>query len=92
MTPQATLAFNSGQQRVDPITGQIISGNTSNPSYGVVAQADLNLFDGFARNHSLRAARAREAAADANLVTAHYSSALSVTNGFFDALANQTLG
>ena len=91
VTPQANLSLNSGQSRVDPITGEIISGNTSNPSYGVTAQADLNLFDGFARNHNLRAARAREAAADANLVTAQYASALTVTNAFFDALANQEL-
>ena len=91
VTPQANLALNSGQSRVDPVTGEIISGNTSNPSYGVVAQADLNLFDGFARNHNLRAARAREAAADANLVTSQFASALAVTNAFFDALANQEL-
>jgi outer membrane protein len=91
VTPQATLALNSGQSRVDPVTGEIISGNTSNPSYGLAAQADLNLFDGFARNHNLRAARAREAAADANLVTAQFASTLNVTNAFFDALANQEL-
>ncbi len=91
VTPQATYALNSGQSRVDPVTGEIISGNTSNPSYGLAAQADLNVFDGFARNHNLRAARAREAAADANLVTAQFSSALAVTNAFFDALANQEL-
>jgi outer membrane protein len=91
VTPQATLALNSGQSRVDPVTGEIISGNTSNPSYGLAAQADLNLFDGFARNHNLKAARAREAAADANLVTAQFASALTVTNAFFDALANQEL-
>lgn len=91
ITPQATLALNSGQSRVDPITGEIISGNSSNPSYGVVAQADLNLFDGFGRSFALKAARAREAAADANLVTAQFASALNVTNAYFDALANQEL-
>ncbi len=91
ITPQANLALSSGQSRLDPVTQEIISGNTSNPSYGLNIQGTLNLFDGFGRNHSLAAARAREAAADANLVTARFGSRLATTNGFFDALENREL-
>jgi outer membrane protein len=83
--------MNSGQSRVDPITGAVVSGNTTNPSYGMDVSATLPLFDGFARNHSLRAARAREDAADANYTTTRFQAALAVTNAFFDALANKEL-
>lgn len=91
LRPQANLLMNSGQQRVDPITGAVVSGNTTNPSYGMDVSATLPLFDGFARNHSLRAARAREDAADANYTTTRFQAALAVTNAFFDALANKEL-
>ena len=90
-TPQANLQMNSGQSRVDPITGAVVSGNTTNPSYGMNLSARLPLFDGFARNHSLKATRAREDAADANYVTSRFQAALAVTNAFFDALANREL-
>ncbi len=91
LQPQANLQLNSGQSRVDPITGEVVSGNTTNPSYGMNVSASLPLFDGFARNHSLRAARAREDAADANYTTSRFAAALAVTNAFFDALANKEL-
>lgn len=91
LRPQANLLMNSGQSRVDPITGAVVSGNTTNPSYGMDVQATLPLFDGFARNHTLRAARAREDAADANYTTSRFQAALAVTNAFFDALANKEL-
>ena len=91
LRPQANLQMNSGQSRVDPITGAVVSGNTTNPSYGMDVSATLPLFDGFARNHTLRAARAREDAADANYTTSRFAAALAVTNAFFDALANKEL-
>lgn len=91
LRPQANLQMNSGQSRVDPITGAVVSGNTTNPSYGMDVSASLPLFDGFARNHTLRAARAREDAADANYTTSRFAAALAVTNAFFDALANKEL-
>ncbi len=91
LQPIANLQLNSGQSRVDPVTGEVVSGNTTNPSYGMNVGASLPLFDGFARNHSLRAARAREDAADANYVTSRFQAALAVTNSFFDALANKEL-
>lgn len=91
LTPNANLALSSGPSRLDPVTGDVISGNTTNPSYGLNVSGRLDLFDGFARNHSLRSARAREVAADANLTTAQFAARLSATNAFFDALANQEL-
>lgn len=87
----ADLLLSSGPSRVDPVTGDIISGNTTNPSYSFGAAASLVLFDGFGRSHDMRAARANEVAADAGLVTARFQNSLQVTNAFFDALSQQEL-
>jgi outer membrane protein len=87
----ADLLLSSGPSRVDPVTGDIISGNTTNPSYSFGANASLTLFDGFGRTYDMRAARANEVAADAGLISARFQNRLNVTNAFFDALANQEL-
>jgi outer membrane protein TolC len=88
---RADLNLSSGESRLDPVTGEVISGNTTNPSYSIGAQANYTLFDGFGRTHDLRAAQAREVAADANLISARFQNTLQVTNAYFDALANQEL-
>ena len=87
--PQASLNLSSGQSRLDPVTGEVISGNTTNPSYGLNVRGSLNLFDGFARNHNPRAANARLSASEAQLLATEFNTALSTTNTFFDALSNQ---
>lgn len=83
----ADLQMSSGRSRLDPVTGEVISGNTTIPSYSIGAQANYTLFDGFGRSHDLHAAQAREVAADANLVSARFQNTLQVTNAFFDALS-----
>jgi outer membrane protein TolC len=88
---RADLNLSSGESRLDPVTNEVISGNTTNPSYSVGAQANYTIFDGFGRTHDLRAAQAREVAADANLISARFQNTLQVTNAYFDALANQEL-
>ncbi len=87
----ADLLMSSGQSRLDPVTGNIISGNTTQPSYSIGAQANYTIFDGFGRAHNLSAANASEDAAEANLISARFANRLNVTNAFFDALANQEL-
>lgn len=87
----ADLLMSSGPQRLDPVTGDFISGNTTNPSYSFGAAASLVLFDGFGRTYDMRAARANEVAADAGLITARFQNSLQVTNAFFDALSAQEL-
>lgn len=95
--PQLTFpigaAYNvsSGRERLDPVTGQLIGGAVTNPSYSVGAQAQLTLFDGFNRERTLSASRAREEAADASLRSSLFQSRLGVTNAFFDVLSNQQL-
>ncbi len=80
-------SFSEGISRTDPITGEIISGSTTSTSVSMGLSANVDLFTGFRRRADLRAARAAEDAADADLVDARYQQALTTTNQFFDALA-----
>jgi len=79
--------FSEGASRIDPITGQLLSGNTTNRSISTSLQASVDLFTGFRRGAESRAARAGQTAAEASLVDARFQQALATTNQFFDALA-----
>ena len=79
--------FSEGASRVDPVTGQLLSGNTTNRSLSTSLQASVDLFTGFRRGAQNRAARAGQTAAEASLVDARFQQALTTTNQFFDALA-----
>jgi outer membrane protein TolC len=79
--------FSEGASRIDPITGQLLSGNTTNRSVNTSLSASVDLFTGFRRGAQLKAARAGQAEADASLVDARFQQALGTTNQFFDALA-----
>lgn len=87
-----TRGFSEGPQRIDPVTNQVVSGNSTSQSFGFGFNSSLTIFDGFRRNNDLRVARANENAADASLVDARFQNGLTTTNAFFDALASlQTL-
>lgn len=79
--------FSEGASRIDPITGQLLSGNSTNRSVNTSLSASVDLFTGFRRGAELKAARAGQAEADAFLVDARFQQALATTNQFFDALA-----
>jgi outer membrane protein len=84
--------YSEGPQRVDPVTQQVVSGNSTSQSVGFGFSSQLTIFDGFRRNNDLKVARANEDAADASLVDARFQNGLTTTNAFFDALASlQTL-
>lgn len=83
----ASEFFSEGAARIDPVTGQLTSGNTSNRSISTSLSASLDLFTGFRRGAEMRAARASENAAQASLVDARFEQALTTTNQFLDALA-----
>ncbi|MEP6590225.1 MAG: TolC family protein [Gemmatimonadota bacterium] len=84
--------YSEGPQRIDPVTQQIVNGNSSSQNVGFGFSSSLTLFDGFRRNNDLKVARANEDAADASLVDARFQNGLTTTNAFFDALASlQTL-
>ena len=85
-------AFSSeGPSRVDPVTGQLLSGNTSNRSLNTALSASVDLFTGFRRGAEMSAARANQSAAEASFVDARFQQALTTTNQFLDALAAQQL-
>ncbi len=87
--PRADIATSTGRPRLDPVTQELISGTTTTTSFGLDLTGQINLFDGFRRNHSLRQAYLREDASEARLIAADFTNILSTTNAFFDALANQ---
>ena len=79
--------FSEGASRIDPLTGQVLSGNTTNRSVNASLRASVDLFTGFRRGAELKAARAGQAEADAGLVNTRFQQALTTTNQFFDALS-----
>jgi outer membrane protein TolC len=79
--------FSEGASRIDPVTGLLTSGNSTNRSLSTSVAASIDLFTGFRRGAEMRAARASEDAADASLVDARFQQALTTTNQFLDALA-----
>jgi outer membrane protein len=83
--------FSEGTSRIDPVTGQLITGNRSSRSISTSLSANVDLFTGFRRGADMRAARAGERAADASLIDARFQQALVTTNQFLDALAADQL-
>jgi len=87
----ANSFFSEGPSRIDPVTGQLLSGNTSNRSLSTSLSASVDLFTGFRRGAESRAARATQTAAEASLVDVRFQQALTTTNQFLDALAAEQL-
>jgi outer membrane protein len=79
--------FTEGAPRIDPVTGQLTGGNTTNRSISTGLSASLDLFTGLRRRAELRAARAGENAAEASFIDARFQQALTTTNQFLDALS-----
>jgi outer membrane protein len=84
-------SFFSESQRIDPSTGQLVTGGSRTRSLSTSVSSSIELFDGFRRSADLGAARANDAAAEASLVDARFQQALQTTNQFFDALAARLL-
>jgi outer membrane protein len=79
--------YSQGASRIDPLTGQVLSGNTTNRSLNATLRASVDLFTGFRRGADLKAARAEQSQAEAGLVDAKFAQDLATTNQFFDALS-----
>jgi outer membrane protein TolC len=90
-TSSASSFFSEGTSRIDPVTGQLLTGNSSNRSLSTSLSASVDLFTGFRRGAEGRAARATQTAAEASFVDARFQQALATTNQFLDALAAQQL-
>jgi outer membrane protein len=83
----ASEFFSEGAARVDPVTGQLTSGDNTNRSVSTSLSASVDLFTGFRRGAELQAAKAGQVQADASLVDTRFQQALGTTNVFFDALS-----
>jgi outer membrane protein len=79
--------FSEGAARIDPVTGQLTTGNSSNRSINTSLSASVDLFTGFRHGAELQAAKAGQTQADASLVDARFQQALTTTNQYFDALS-----
>ena len=90
-TSSASDFFSEGASRIDPVTGLLTNGNSTNRSFSTSLSASLDLFTGFRRGAEMRAARAGQNQADASLVDARFQQALTTTNQFLDALAGAQL-
>ncbi|MFL5494484.1 MAG: TolC family protein [Gemmatimonadales bacterium] len=90
-TSSASDFFSEGASRIDPVTGLLTNGNSTNRSFSTSLSASLDLFTGFRRGAEMRAAKAGQNEADASLVDARFQQALATTNQFLDALAGAQL-
>jgi outer membrane protein len=83
----ASEFYSEGAARVDPVTGQLTTGDNTNRSVSTSLSASVDLFTGFRRGAELQAAKAGQVQADASLVDTRFQQALATTNVFFDALS-----
>jgi len=84
-------SFSEGPQRVDPNTGQVITGNSTNQSITNSVSSNVDLFTGFRRGNEKKAAAANRSASEASLANVLNNQQLTTTNQFFDVLAAEQL-
>ncbi len=83
--------FSEGPSRVDPVTGEVISGDITNSSLQFGLSSGIELFSGFRRSGQLRDANASLRQQEANLDNQLAQSALRVSAQFFEVLATTEL-
>lgn len=84
-------SFSEGRDRVDPITGEVISGDFTSKSASFGVSAGMDLFNGFRNTADLRAARGRQEQSEANLSNLRAQSARGTSLAFFAALQTREL-
>ncbi len=78
--------FSGGQNRVDPVTGQIIEANQESQTINAGLSTNWDIFTGFRRGADSRAARAGLDAAEAGFLNTSFQQRLTTTTQFFTAL------
>ena len=81
----------AGESRVDPVTGEVITGNVSSTGLNFGAGASYDLFTGFRRGKDITAAKAQRASAEAALDYERAQNRLRTTRAFVDAIQSATL-
>ena len=77
--------------RFNAATNQIVTGTQTNKSYSGGLSVNMDLFDGFRRLATKRAAAAGSAAANAGVVNQRFQVTLQTTQLFYDAIAREEL-
>lgn len=90
--PNLNLSSSAGEsysegQRIDPVSGQLTTTNTSTTSVNGSLSTSIELFDGFRRSAESRAAQANRESAVESYEDARFQQELVTTNQFFDVLA-----
>lgn len=80
-------SFSEGPSRVDPVTGEIISGDITSGTVNFGLSSSIELFTGFRRGGQIRDANAGLRQQEANLQNQIAQSALRVSNQFFEVLS-----
>lgn len=83
-------SFSEGT-RTDPITQEVVQGNTESQSVSLGFSGSYDVFTGFRRGADSRAAKAALSAAEAGYVDASYQQRLTTTTQFLAALAARQL-
>jgi outer membrane protein TolC len=83
--------FSEGESRVDPITGELISGSISSTGVNFGANASYDLFTGFRRGKDIASAKAQRASAEAALDYERAQNRLRTTRVFVDAIQSASL-
>ncbi|MGE0439812.1 MAG: TolC family protein [Gemmatimonadales bacterium] len=81
-----STSFSDGPSRVDPITGEVLSGGVSNTGLNLGANASYDLFTGFRRGKDIASARAQRTQAEASLDFERSQNRLRTTQAFVNAL------
>ena len=88
-TSNASQSYAEGRARVDPLSGELVSGDRSNRSLSVGLNGSLDLWTGLRRGADLSAANATDRSTAAGLVNARFQVAQLTTAAYLDALATQ---
>jgi len=83
--------FPATQSRPDPVTGEVLTGESSSRSVGFGFNSSLTIFDGFRRSATISSAKASRDAADAGVYEQQAQSDLTTALAFYDALQAQGL-
>ena len=90
-TSQYNSFFSGGPDRINPVTNEVISGNTTATTVTFGGEARLNLTNGFQMFSNLSAAKAQRDQAEASFDQQRANVALQTTNTFLDALQAEDL-
>jgi outer membrane protein len=90
-TANFSNSFSEGESRVDPVTGELISGSISSTGLNLGAGASYDLFTGFRRGKDIAAAKAQRVSYQASLDYERAQNRLRTARSFVDAIQSAAL-